>query len=77
MKHLFTSLLIALIWASSAYAQRMYDGSGRQVGRVDGERLYYWSGSQMGRINGERIYDGSGRQIRRANGLRRMQLIMD
>ena len=70
-------MFIALICTSSAYAQRMYDGSGRQVGRVDGERLYYWSGSQMGRINGERIYDGSGRQIRRADGLRRMQLIMD
>ena len=34
-------MFIALICTSSAYAQRMYDGSGRQVGRVDGERLYY------------------------------------
>jgi hypothetical protein len=34
-------MFIALICTCSAYAQRMYDGSGRQVGRVDGERLYY------------------------------------
>jgi hypothetical protein len=38
MQRLFASLLIALICASSAYAQRMYDGSGRQVGRADGLR---------------------------------------
>lgn len=36
MKRLYTLLLIALLCASSAHAQRMYDGSGRQVGRVDG-----------------------------------------
>jgi hypothetical protein len=60
MKLLFASLLIALVCASSAYAQRMYDGSGRQVGRVDVERYY----------------DGSGRQIGRADGLRRMQMII-
>ena len=40
MQRLFVSLLIALICASSAYAQRMYDGSGRQVGRVNGGRLH-------------------------------------
>ena len=76
MQRLFVSLLIALICASSAYAQRMYDGSGRQVGRIDGDRLYSASGTQMGRIDGERIYDGSGRQIGRADGLRRMQMII-
>ena len=54
----------------------MYDGSGRQTGRVDGERLYSGSGSQMGHIDGERIYDGSGRQIGRADGLRRTQMII-
>ena len=30
----------------------MYDGSGRQVGRVDGERYYDGSGRQLGRIDG-------------------------
>ena len=76
MQRLFASLLIALICASSVYAQRMYDGSGRQVGRVDGERYYDGSGQQIGRVDGERIYDRSGRQIGRADGLRRMQIII-
>ena len=52
MQRLFASLLIALICASSAYAQRMFDGSSRQVGRVDGERYYDGSGRQLGRIDG-------------------------
>ena len=47
MQRLFASLLIALICASSVYAQRMYDGSGRQVGRVDGERNYAGSGIRL------------------------------
>ena len=41
MKRLITALIIALLCLPMAFAQRMYDGSGRQVGRVDGERLYY------------------------------------
>jgi len=64
-------------------SQRLYDGSGSQIGRVDGEmgrfegeRLYDGSGRQIGRIDGDRIYDGSGRQIGRSEGLRRMQLII-
>ena len=76
MQRLFASLLIALVCVSTAYAQRMYDGSGRQVGRVDGERYYDGSGQQIGRVDGERIYDRSGRQIGRADGLRRMQIII-
>ena len=60
MKCLFASLLISLVCASSAYAQRMYDGTGRQLGRIDGER----------------IYDGSGRQIGRADVLRRTQIVI-
>jgi hypothetical protein len=52
MQRLFASLLIALICASTAYAQRMFDGSGRQVGRVDGERYFDGSGRQLGRIDG-------------------------
>jgi hypothetical protein len=76
MQRLFASLLIALVCVSTAYAQRMYDGSGRQVGRIDGERYYDGSGHQIGRVDGERIYDRSGRQIGRADGLRRMQIII-
>jgi len=52
MKRLFASLLFALICASSAYAQRMYDDSGRQGGRLDGERYYDGSGRQIGRADG-------------------------
>ena len=47
MQRVFASLLIALVCASTAYAQRMYDGSGRQVGRVDGERYYDGSGHRL------------------------------
>lgn len=87
-----TALLIVLLSTTSAFSQRMYDSSGRQIGRIDGnhvynssgsqigridgDRLYSASGTQMGRIDGERIYDGSGRQIGRADGLRRMQIII-
>ena len=59
MNRLFASLFIALVCASSAYAQRMFDGSGRQIGRVDGERYYDSAGHQMGRVDGSNIYDGS------------------
>lgn len=59
-----------------ANAQRMYDGSGHQIGRVDGERFYDASGRQIGRVDAQRIYDGSGRQIGRLDGLRRMQAIV-
>ena len=54
---ILTTMLLTFGFAN---AQRMDDGSGRQIGRVDGDRFY----------------DGSGRQIGRANGLRRMQIIL-
>ena len=57
-------------------SERIYDGSGRQMGRFEGERLYDGSGRQIGRIEGDRIYDGSVRQIGRSEGLRRMQMIV-
>ncbi len=56
--------------------ERLYDASGSQIGRIEGERLYSSSGRALGRIDGERIYDASGRQIGRGDGLRRMQLII-
>lgn len=55
-------------------AQKMYNGSGKQIGRVDGDRYYDGSGRFIGRIDGDRIYDGSGRFIGRADGMRRMQI---
>ena len=73
---LMTALLLLALGLSSALAQRMYDSSGRQLGRVDAERLYSASGSLMGRLDGDRIYDPSGRQIGRTDGLRRMQMIV-
>ena len=77
MKHTLAVLCFTvLLGISAAQAQRMYDSSGRQLGRVDAERYYDASGRQIGRIDGERIYDGSGRQIGRADGLRRMQIII-
>jgi hypothetical protein len=92
MKTLLTLITLSVIFFNSAYAQRMYDsngrqigrvdseryydGSGRQIGRVDGSSIYDSSGRQLGRIDGDRVYDGSGRQIGRADGLRRMQMII-
>ena len=73
-----TLLILAtmLLTFGFANAQRMYDGSGRPIGRVDGDRYYDGSGRPIGRVDGQRIYDGSGRQIGRADGLRRMQMII-
>ena len=76
MRRFFALLVIALMCASGAIAQRMYDGNGHQVGRVEGDRYYDGSGHQIGRVDGSNIYDGSGRQIGRTDGLRRMQTII-
>jgi hypothetical protein len=66
--HLAASFLLLLVLQSSAFAQRMYDGSGRPIGRVDGERYYNASGQSIGRVDGERVYDGSGRPLGRIDG---------
>ena len=76
MKKILTLIALTVFFFSSAYAQRMYDSTGRQIGRVDSERYYDGSGRQIGRVDGSSIYDGSGRQIGRADGLRRMQMII-
>ena len=59
MKTSITTLItIALLsTVAPAAAQRMYDSSGSQIGRVDGERYYDSSGRQIGRVDGNRIYD--------------------
>jgi hypothetical protein len=72
----FTVPLLMLVCAGSALSQRMYDSSGRQMGRVDSERYYDSSGRRMGLVDGERIYDGSGHQVGRADGFRRIQIII-
>ncbi len=41
-------LAIMLLTVNLSNAQRMYDGSGSQIGRVDGERYYDGSGRQIG-----------------------------
>jgi hypothetical protein len=69
-------LLLLCLLMPSAFAQRLYDSSGRALGRVDAERFYNASGRQVGRIDGDRLFDGSGRLIGRADGLRRMQMIV-
>jgi hypothetical protein len=70
MKQLLSVLIMTLLCLPMAFAQRMYDGSDRQIGRVDGDRYYDGSGHQVGRVDGERIYDGSGRQLGRIDGER-------
>lgn len=68
LHRLATVLLLSLLLLPTAFAQRMYDGSGRPIGRVDSERYYNASGQPMGRVDGERIYDGSGRPLGRIDG---------
>lgn len=68
MKQLFLVILLLSLNTFQAHAQRMYDGSGRQIGRVDSERYYDSSGHQIGRVDGYNIYDGSGRQLGRIDG---------
>ena len=70
MKQLLLAVVITLAFLNAAFAQRMYNGSGHQIGRVDGERYYDGSGHQIGRVDGDRIYDGSGRQLGRIEGER-------
>lgn len=71
MKYLTMLLLLcATAVTTLAQAQQMYDSSGRQIGRVDGERYYDSSGRQIGRQDGMQIYDGSGRQLGRIDGER-------
>ena len=53
-------LAVLLMFFGLVQAQRMYDGSGRQIGKIDGDRLY----------------DGSGRQIGKADGLKKIQAII-
>ena len=53
----FNVLVLMVVCIGSAFGQRMYDSSGRQIGRVDGERYYDASGHQIGRADGFNIYD--------------------
>jgi hypothetical protein len=55
MKIWLLAWLMAALLLPTAFAQRLYDGSGRQIGRVDAERFYNASGQQIGRIDGERV----------------------
>ena len=68
MKKWILALLVSALMLPCAFAQRMYDGSGRQLGRVDAERYFSASGQAIGRVDGERIYDASGRQLGRIDG---------
>lgn len=48
----------------------VYDGSGRQIGRIqEGSTTYFYDGSgrQIARTDGNYTYDGSGRQLGRGN----------
>jgi sporulation protein YlmC with PRC-barrel domain len=51
-----------------AQAQHMYDSSGRQLGRIDGERIYDSNGRMLGRMEGLHVYDASGRLLGRLDG---------
>jgi hypothetical protein len=68
MKIWLLAWLMAALLLPTAFAQRLYDGSGRQIGRVDAERFYDASGRQLGRIDGTRVYSASGSQMGRIDG---------
>ena len=68
--------MLMVVCVGSAFSQRMYDSSGRQIGLVDGLTIYDASGRQLGRIDGNHVYNSSGSQVGRADGLRRMQIII-
>ena len=70
MRSLLLALCLAALLVPSAFSQRMYDGNGRQLGRIDGDRFYDASGAQLGRVDGTSIYDGFGRQLGRIDGER-------
>ena len=53
MKKFLLAVSITLAFLNGAFAQRMYDGSGHQIGRVDGERYYNGSGHHIGRVDGD------------------------
>ena len=53
-------ILLLLAFPQEAPAQRIYDNSGRQIGRVDSNRYY----------------DGSGRLIGRADGLTNREIVL-
>ena len=55
LHRLTIALLLSLLLLPTAFAQRMYDGSGRPIGRVDSERYYNASGQPIGRVDGERV----------------------
>ncbi len=65
---MITGLLLAILMvlvASDGFAQRIYDGTGRYIGRVDNDRYYDGSGRFIGRVENDRVYDGSGRNTGR------------
>ena len=64
MKKLILSGFVLLGLVSfTATAQYIYDASGRQIARFDGERIYDSSGRNVGRVDGEYVYDSSGRSM--------------
>ena len=70
MTQTILTLLLALACCAwpAANAQRMYDSTGRNLGRIDGERIYSASGQHIGRLEGERVYDSAGRLLGRIDG---------
>jgi hypothetical protein len=46
--HQTITFIILSLLIPAVFAQRMYDSSGRALGRVDAERFYSASGQQMG-----------------------------
>jgi len=58
---------IIIVFAQKKYSnllpvddERVYDSSGRQLGRIDSDRVYNASKSQIGCTDGTRLYTASG-----------------
>ena len=69
-------LITMLLAVNLSNAQRMYDGSGSQIGRVDGERYYDGSGRQIGRFNAPRVTTGRDGRLAELMGIGSMTVLV-
>jgi len=76
IKTILFTLLLLLFSQPEIYAQRLYDGRGKYIGRVYSDRFYDGSGKMIGRVQNDRVYEDSGRLIARADGLSNKEIIL-
>lgn len=70
------ALLVMSLLLPSVHAHRLFDSSGRFLGRLETERFDNAIGQPTGRVDGDRSYDGSGHPIGCVDGLRHPQILV-